>query len=216
MTPPLIIFDCDGILVDSEIINSQVFYELILEEGIDISYETLHEDMLGGALHVTMTFLENTYNKKISSEFIPEFRKRTFERFKSNLKPIDGIIHSLDKLTHSKCVASNGPGEKIRLNLGITGILPRFNDTHIFSAYDIKTWKPEPDLFLYAAKNMNYAPENAIIVEDSANGIQAAKKANMKVIAYAVKEKKAHLQALNPDLLIEDMHDLADAIKKLS
>lgn len=216
MTSPLIIFDCDGILVDSEVINSKVFYEMILEEGIDIPFETLQEDMLGGALHLTMTFLENTYNKKLSHEFIPEFRKRTFERFKHDLKPIHGIIYSLDQLTHTKCVASNGPVEKIRLNLEITGILSRFDANHIFSAYDIKTWKPEPDLFLHAAKNMNYAPENAIIIEDSANGIQAAKNANMKVIAYAVQEKKEQLQALKPDILIEDMHDLGEAIKQLS
>ncbi len=189
---------------------------MILEEGIDIPYATLHEDMLGGALHVTMTFLEKTYNKKLSHEFIPEFRKRTFERFKTDLKPVDGILHSLGNLSHAKCVASNGPVEKIRLNLEVTGILPHFNSKHLFSAYDIQTWKPEPDLFLHAAKNMNFAPENSIIIEDSTNGIQAAKNANMKVIAYAVKEKKAQLQALNPDILIENMHDLGEAIKALS
>ena len=216
MIPPLLIFDCDGVLVDSEHINSNVFYEMALAEGIELPYEQIHNEMLGGALNVTIALLEKTHNKRLSKNFIPEFRKQTFERFKTDLKPIEGILHSLEKLKHSKCIASNGPVEKMKVSLNLTGVLPHFNESHIFSAYDIQTWKPAPDLFLYAAKKMNHFPHQAIVIEDSMNGVKAAKNANMKVIAYASKDKKDQLAALNPDILIDDMHDLESAIKELS
>ena len=203
MIPPLLIFDCDGVLVDSEHINSNVFYEMALAEGIELTYEQIHNEMLGGALNVTIALLEKTHNKRLSKNFIPEFRKQTFE-------------HSLEKLKHSNCIASNGPVEKMKVSLNLTGVLPHFNESHIFSAYDIQTWKPAPDLFLYAAKKMNHFPHQAIVIEDSMNGVKAAKNANMKVIAYASKDKKDQLAALNPDILSDDIHDLESAILALS
>lgn len=216
MSSPLLIFDCDGILVDSETINTSEFHAMALQDGIDISYETLHQEMLGGALYKAIELLEKQHNKKLREDFIDEFRRRTFERFKNELQPIEGIIPSLQKITHNKCIASNGPVEKMKLNLTITNVLSHFNEEHIYSAYQINKWKPEPDLFLFAAKNRNTLPNQCIVIEDSANGVRAAQNAGMKVIAYATATKKDELNSLKPSLLIEDMHDLHDSIQYLT
>ena len=215
MSSPLLIFDCDGVLVDSEHINSTVFYEMVQARDIDISFDLIHKEMLGGALHDAIQLIERTHNKSLGEDFIQEFRTNTFDRFKSTLKPINGILSSLEKLTYRKCIASNGPLEKMALNLEVTGIIKHFDKNHIFSAYDIQTWKPEPDLFFHALKKMNGRKEEAIIVEDSMNGVKGAINAGIKVIAYAVPDKKDQLAALGPDLIIEDMHDLPNAIEEL-
>lgn len=216
MVSPLLIFDCDGILVDSETINTSEFHAMALAEGIDIPFEELHQEMLGGALYKAIELIEAKHNKKLPADFIDVFRKRTFDRFQSELQPIDGILHSLEKMDHQKCIASNGPLEKMKVSLALTNVIDHFNQEHIYSAYDINIWKPEPDLFLYAAAKMNNIPENCIVIEDSSNGVRAAQNANMKVIAFAIPSKKEMIKELKPDILLEDMHDLNDAIQELT
>lgn len=216
MSSPLLIFDCDGVLVDSETINTSEFHAMALQDGINISFESLHQEMLGGALYKAIELLEKQHNKKLREDFIDEFRKRTFERFKNELQPIEGILPSLHKLTHNKCIASNGPVEKMKLNLAITNVLSHFNENHIYSAYQINKWKPEPDLFLFAAQNMQTVPQQCIVIEDSANGVLAAQQAGMKVIAYATAAKKEELNKLKPTLLIDNMYDLHESIQFLT
>lgn len=216
MASPLLIFDCDGVLVDSESINSSEFHAMALEQGINIPYEDMHNEMLGGALYKVIELLEKKHQKKLPTDFIDQFRKRTFIRFKEELQPIDGVLHSLEKITLEKCIASNGPVEKMKLNLSLTNVIDHFNVDNIYSAYDINIWKPEPDLFLYAAKEMNIDPSKCIVIEDSANGVLAAKNANMKVIAFATPQKRDMIHQLQPDVLLEDMHDLHDAINQLT
>lgn len=213
---PFLIFDCDGILVDSESINSRIFHKLAKEEGIDISYEELHNEMLGGALHEAIHLLETRHNTTLRKDFIPEFRARSFEAFHTDLRPIYGIKEALSLLNQERCIASNGPTEKMKISLKITGIINFFDPNHIYSAYDISTWKPAPDLFLHAAKLHNKSPKDCIVIEDSMNGVNAAKNAGMKVIAYATKQKLDQLSSLSPDMLIENMEELTTAVSKLS
>ena len=209
----LIIFDCDGVLVDSEPLSCRVLAEQFTEFGYPISTDEAIEKFKGGHLQDIIEDIENQVGQKAPEDFIQVFRQRSFELFREELKPISGIVEALDNIRFKKCVASNGPTHKTELNLGITGILHHFEDA-LFSAYDIKKWKPAPDLFLYAAKQMNAAPGNTIVVEDSIHGVEAARKAGMRVLAYCAEKDAEEMDALGA-VTFFNMMDLPQLIEKI-
>ena len=179
----LIIFDCDGILVDSEKIANQVFIEQVKELGVHLDEEEAWEHFPGTSLASCIAYVENHYAARLPEDFEPEYRVRTKEAFKRFLKPIPGIADALAKITQKKCVASNGPAYMVEFNLKNTGLLSYFKD-RIFSAHDIKKWKPDPALFLHAADTCGFGVERTIVVEDSPAGITGANAAGMQVFAY--------------------------------
>lgn len=181
----LIIFDCDGVLVDSELISCRVFTEMIRELGVEISEHRVYQDLVGGSMAKSIAYVEKLIGKPLEKSFFTnDYRQRSFEAYKKEMKPVEGIIELITSLTIPYCVGSNGPKDKIRLNLGITGLDQYFKDDHIFSAYDIKKWKPAPDLFLHAATVMGAVPKSCLVIEDSRNGIMAAINAKMHCLGY--------------------------------
>lgn len=183
---PLIIFDCDGVLVDSESISSRVLAEELRRIGLELENDDALKLFKGGTLKEAFSYASKKLNKPVDeAELEKIYRKRCKEEFESSLVPIANITTALKQIPFDKCVASNGPGFKIKSNLQICGLLPFFSSNSIFSAYDIKRWKPAPDLFLYAAKSMGYEPEDCIVVEDSDHGVEAAVAAGMKVFGYS-------------------------------
>lgn len=182
MKPLLIIFDLDGTLVDSETLCNQAFLDLL--PALSDTVEVLVDRYRGAKLAVTMRDLEDRLGNALPDNFEKMYRRRVAELFAADLKPVPGAADMLAALEHPFCIASSGPPEKIAHSLALTGLAPYFGD-RVFSAYVVGSWKPEPGLFLHAAAAMGFAPEQCVVVEDSAVGLAAAAAAGMRVLHYA-------------------------------
>ena len=170
----LVIFDCDGVLVDSEPISIEVLLALIAEVGGDIGEATAYERFLGRSMATISGMLRDEFGLVVTDRHLEAMRATIHERFRSDLKPIPGIAEALGRLSGKRCVASSSQLERIRLSLEVTGLRDLF-EPHIFSASMVKRGKPAPDLFLHVAREMGVAPENCTVIEDSPAGITAAK-----------------------------------------
>ena len=183
MTPRLIIFDCDGTLVDSEYLGHLAMEVQLHEVGVEDSASRIMAEHRGGKLGEIISSLEIKHGVVLNEEFVQAYRKRMADFSNKELKEIEGVTEVLGKITQSMCVASGGPIPKIELSLALTN-LKQFFGYNIFSSYEVNSWKPDPNLFLHAAKAMNVAPEQCIVVEDSPIGVEAALSANMTAIFY--------------------------------
>lgn len=213
----LVIFDCDGVLVDSEPLALRVLLDGLAEAGHVVDEATACERFLGRSLAAVQSVLREGYGFELSAERLETMRLRLFDRFRRELKPMPGIFEALDRLAIPFCVASSSLPDRIRLSLEVTGLLPRF-DSRIFSATMVARGKPAPDLFLHAAERMGVEPDSCLVVEDSAPGIKAARQAGMQVYAFlggghARRPDYRHkLAALAPACLFEDMRRLPDLV----
>ncbi|MEP6670703.1 MAG: HAD family hydrolase [Chthoniobacter sp.] len=186
MTSPLslLIFDCDGVLVDSEEIGIGVLLDVAKEHGpLAMELSEAMQLFRGRKMAECADILAERLGRPLPENFIPEVRVRTAEAFRRDLKAIPGIHEALREITIPVCVASNGPREKIELSLSVTGLLPRF-EGRIFSSYEVGSWKPDPGLYLHAAAAMGVAPADCAVVEDSVLGTRAGVAAGMRVFAY--------------------------------
>jgi HAD superfamily hydrolase (TIGR01509 family) len=187
MTPALVIFDCDGVLVDSEAIANRIMAEHITATGIPIAYEDCRARFVGGTLQRVMDTVEQWLGRPLPPGWKDDFEARRNEAFRRELKAVAGVEEVLQRLARvgtEICVASSGTIEKMELTLGLTG-LKRYFGERLFSASMVAHGKPEPDIFLYAAEQMGYLPETCVVVEDSPTGVTAAVAAGMRVLAYA-------------------------------
>jgi len=186
MTPALVIFDCDGVLVDSEAIANRIMAEHITATGVPITYEDCRARFVGGTLQRVMDTVEQWLGKPLPPGWKEDFEARRNDAFCRELKAVAGIEEVLASLSAAGtefCVASSGSVEKMELTLGLTG-LKRYFGERLFSASMVAHGKPEPDIFLYAAEQMGYLPETCVVVEDSPTGVTAAVAAGMRVLAY--------------------------------
>jgi HAD superfamily hydrolase (TIGR01509 family) len=180
----LVIFDCDGVLVDSELPSNRVLAQMLGEIGLPLSLEETIATFMGHSMATCVAIIEQRTGRPIPPTFVTDFRDRTFEVFRRDVRPVRGIEAVLDQIQLPFCVASSGPPEKIHLTLSVTGLLSRF-DGRIFSAVEVLRGKPHPDLFLHAAERMGVAPAACVVVEDSPRGVEAAVAAGMHVFGYA-------------------------------
>lgn len=193
MNPDLIIFDCDGVLVDTEHITGAYFQRYLVDQGIeDPRGEALYR-YRGFSLAGAIADLEKRTGKPVPDTFIESFRTETMATMAADLRAIKGVPAALHAIATNKCVASNGPLQKMELTLGVTGLRTHFGDA-LFSAYEIQKWKPAPDLFLHAAETMRVSPDRCVVVEDSIHGIVAAVSAGMRVLGYAPHGTAAEFQ----------------------
>jgi HAD superfamily hydrolase (TIGR01509 family) len=183
--PECIIFDCDGVLVDSEGINNRVLLEMAAEYGVKMDLTEAVEEFSGIRIKEGIKILQQRATRPFPPDFEQAFRAKTYEIFKTEMKAIEGVSSLLSSLSVPFCVASSGPVEKIKLNLTVTGLIQYFPDNRIFSGYDINSWKPDPGIFLYAAERMGFAPADCVVIEDSKAGIIAAVKGGFKAFGYA-------------------------------
>lgn len=207
-----IIFDCDGVLVDSEAIGNQVLLEMAEEFGLQMSMEDAFLNFNGRSLQHCFQHIEETIGQKLPETFETTYRQKSFEAFKNNLKPVKGVKEFISQLQVPFCVASSGPVEKIILNLTTVGLFNQFENT-IFSAYQINKWKPEPDLFLLAAKEMGFQVDECIVIEDSEAGIMAAKNGGFKVFALSNGNNKKDLEQQGA-VVFENFKELENMLKK--
>ena len=188
-----IIFDCDGVLIDSESIAIGVLVDMANDIGANMDFQESLVSLKGRSLNLCLEGVSKRINKPLPINFEQDYRINTFEAFRKNIQPIKGIKDVVENLTIPFCVASSGPENKIRLNLDITGLLPFF-EGNIFSCYAIQKWKPEPDIFLWAAKTMGFKPDECLVVEDSVSGVKAAKAGRFDVFGYTEHDYKDELQ----------------------
>jgi len=178
-----VIFDCDGTLVDSEVLTNEVLVEAVAECGLVISLAEAVAAFRGRKMAECVSALEQRLGRALPADFVVRFRERMSAAFRDRLRPVDGAVDLVRSIRQPFCVASSGPRDKIELSLSLTGLLPFFQDS-IFSSYEVGCWKPEPGLFLHAARTMGIEPQSCVVVEDSLPGVQAGISAGMQVFAF--------------------------------
>ena len=183
-----IIFDCDGVLVESESITAKVLMRMGAELGCELDFETALEAFTGTSMKQNMDYIEARIPGSLPADFENKFRRRSFEAFKTEIEPIEGVRELVQKLKVPMCVASSGPSEKIELNLTTTRLIDHFNG-NLFSCYDIGSFKPDPGIYLHAAKQMGFKPEECLVVEDSPSGVKAGIDGGFRVFAYVSNPK---------------------------
>ncbi len=183
MPAELIIFDCDGVLIDSEAIACRADAACFGEVGIVISSEEIMDRYLGISAPTMCADIEQRYGCTLPPDFADTLRRRIEAAFESELAPIAGVEAVLAELKLRRCVASSSAPERLRHSLSLTGLL-RYFEPHVFSATQVARGKPAPDLFLFAAASMQVASASCVVVEDSLPGVQAAVAAGMHVIGF--------------------------------
>lgn len=189
----LIIFDCDGVLVDSEVLSVEVIVELLYEQEHVVDKKEIDLYFNGEKLDVIFNKIEKNYSVTLPPFDSDEFKGRLNHKFQTSLKPINGIHKTLEQLSVPICVASSSPVKRIKSMLEKTGLLKYFGE-NLYSSYEIQSWKSEPDIFLHAAEKMNALPSECIIIEDSPTGVEAAVRANMKVFGYSERSDSSELE----------------------
>lgn len=183
----LVIFDCDGVLVDSEPIANTCFARALNREGLDWSVEETMRRLMGRSMTSCVEIVEGLLGRALPDDFVDRLQADTMQAFHdAPLKTVTGVVEAIDAIEAAgiaTCVASSGSLDKMRVTLGITGLWRRF-EGRIFSSTEVPRGKPFPDLFLHAALRMNEQPFSCIVVEDSQPGVQAARSAGMKALAY--------------------------------
>lgn len=175
-----IIFDCDGVLVDTEKIGNGILLEMAQEHGFEMELEDAYRYFNGRSLKDCFCHIEEAIGQNLPKTFENEYREKSFEAFRTQVKPMEGVEDFINNLKIPYCVASSGPVEKIRLNLEVAGLLDKF-ENKIYSSYQIDSWKPEPGIFLHAAKEMGFEVKDCIVVEDSKSGVKAGISGGFKV-----------------------------------
>jgi HAD superfamily hydrolase (TIGR01509 family) len=187
MTPmrrfELVIFDCDGVLVDSELITSRVFAGLLAELGLPVTLEFTLENFVGHSMQQCWEQVAGMLGKEVPAHWQSEFQLRTTAALEAEVQAVHGIEAVLDSLEVPYCVASSGSHAKMATTLGATGLLPRFSG-RIFSAADVARGKPAPDIFLHAASRCGVQPHDCAVIEDSPAGVAAGVAAGMTVFGY--------------------------------
>ena len=183
VSPELIIFDCDGVLIDSESIACRADSACLAEIGIAVSAEEIMERYLGISAAAMCADIEQRHGCALPRDFAETLRLRVAAVFATELAPMPGVEAVLAALPHRRCVASSSAPERLRHSLSLTGLLRRF-EPHVFSATQVPRGKPAPDLFLFAAAAMGVAPASCVVVEDSVAGVRAAVAAGMRAIGF--------------------------------
>ena len=210
----LIIFDCDGVLIDSERILNRVLRECLAGFGLHLSLEETIQHFKGRSTQACLALAEQLLGAPLPvAEITAQYKRLGAECFRTELKPIPGIAEALDRLPQRRCVASNSSHEHIRTGLELTGLMPYFKQ-EIFSASDVSRSKPAPDLFLHAAQQMGADPSECIVIEDSTAGIEAAIAAKMRVLGYVDLSPDHELRKAGAQTFY-DMAELPDLIHSI-
>jgi HAD superfamily hydrolase (TIGR01509 family) len=186
--PELVIFDCDGVLVDTEPVSNRVMAESITEAGLAMSAEEVADAFEGMRLDDIADKVEKRLGASLPEDWIPAFEERRAAEFRKGVKAIPGVDDALMRIGGAgvrACVASQASLEKTRLTLGLSGLIERFGEGALFSSRMVERGKPHPDLFLFAARSMECDPADCVVVEDGVLGARAGRLAGMSVLGYA-------------------------------
>ncbi|MFT2091125.1 HAD family hydrolase [Paraglaciecola sp. 2405UD69-4] len=179
----LVIFDCDGVLIDSEVLSKRVLLKMLGELGADVSGEYFDLHFLGHSFaHVTAKVLAD-FSVSLPEEFKDDYHQALMETFTAELTTTPELQALLSQLSLPSCVATSSSPERVKHALKVTGLTESFTDC-VFTCSEVKRGKPAPDIFLHAAQKMGVKPQHCLVIEDSAAGIKAAQAAQMQVIKY--------------------------------
>ncbi len=184
----LVIFDCDGVLVDSEAISNGVLARMLTHEGLTTTLAEARRDYQGLLLTDVFDLVQQKLNRALAPDWLARYERERAEEFERHLRPVQGAADAVETLRAAGvavCVASQGKLEKTRLSLDITGLRRLFLERALFSAYSVARGKPHPDLFLHAAAEMGADPTHCAVVEDTPSGVIAGVAASMRVFGYA-------------------------------
>ena len=207
-----LVFDCDGTLVDSEYIANVALQEELLKYGIELTAQSLLERFCGGQFAQVLVVLAKEHKVKFAQNFTEQFRARVSQLLAEQLQTFEGVREALVAIELPKSVASNSPFDQLQLSLQVTDIACFFNE-HIYSAYQIKIWKPDPGLFLHAARQMGFEPNQCLVIEDSLVGVAAAKAAGMQVVLF---DPMDHHPTLAVDYRIANMGELTTLVQQIT
>ncbi|HTP20328.1 MAG TPA: HAD family hydrolase [Solirubrobacteraceae bacterium] len=207
----LVIFDCDGVLIDSERLAVKVDVQVLRELGWPLSEDEVIDRFVGRSDRDARAEIEAHLGHNLPDGFDQAVEHRYREAFANALTPVDGVLEALDRIVLPTCVASSGTHDHMRYTLGLTGLYERF-DGRIFSAEDVANGKPAPDLFLHAAEHMGADPGACVVIEDSRHGVQAARAAGMRVLAFAGGLSAAEALEGPDTIVFDDMRDLPNLL----
>jgi HAD superfamily hydrolase (TIGR01509 family) len=215
----LIIFDCDGVLVDSEVISCRAHADVLTRHGYPITSEQVFDRFLGRSTRQAHLEVEAELGRSLPDDFHAHLQDELFRSFEATLEAVPDIDQALDAIAQPICVASSGSQERMRVSLGRVGLYDRFAP-NIFSATQVANGKPAPDLFLFAAAQMTTPPERCLVIEDSIPGITGARAAGMTVLGF---HGGSHcqpgyaetLRAAGALLAFDDMRQLPDLIGRI-
>ena len=215
----LLIFDCDGVLVDSEMIAHAAMAELMSALSRPMTTQEALGIFAGRSLRDALAAAEALLSAPIPHDVGVAAGQRLLERFRRELKPVEGVRQAIEALPYARCVASSSTPERLRVSLDVTGLAPLFGD-NVFSADQVANGKPAADLFLFAARSLDAPPADCIVIEDSALGITAARAAGMGAIGFAGAghadaQLAAQLAAAGADTVVRAMADLPAAVERL-
>jgi HAD superfamily hydrolase (TIGR01509 family) len=215
----LLIFDCDGVLVDSEMIALDVLAKMLAELGAPVAASDCRLRFMGKSTSDVLAEVEDMLGRPIPPEMGERVKARLFERLRRELKPVQDVREAISALPYQACVASSSQPERIALSLEVSGLAPLFQG-RVFSAAEVAHGKPAPDLFLHVAARLGVAPAEAIVIEDSPAGVIAARGAGMKVIGFAGASHADStlaemLAAAGAQMILTKMTDLPAAIERL-
>jgi HAD superfamily hydrolase (TIGR01509 family) len=207
----LVIFDCDGVLVDSERVAVKVDVQVFAALGLTLTEEEVIARFVGRSDEYIVSQIEAELGRPLAADWEEEFLPLYREAFAAELRPVDGVVEALDQIAIATCVASSGSHEKMRYTLGLTGLYERFSG-RIFSVSEVEHGKPAPDLFLHAARQMGADPRHCVVVEDSHWGVEAARAAGMRAFGYAGGLTRAERLEGPGTIVFADMRELPELL----
>ncbi|HEY6621045.1 MAG TPA: HAD family phosphatase [Steroidobacteraceae bacterium] len=204
----LVIFDCDGVLVDSELITNRIFARMLNELGIAISLEDMFERFIGRSMPQCLEIITKLLGRPVPQRFVEEYQSRSAAALKAELKAVPDIETVLAAMRIPFCVASSGTQEKMQITLGVTGLLPQFRGK-MYSVTEVAKSKPFPDVFLHAARQQGVMPADCAVIEDTPTGVRAGVAAGMTVFGYCAVTPKQRLVEAGAHHTFERMRDLS-------
>ncbi|HEX6076659.1 MAG TPA: HAD family phosphatase [Micromonosporaceae bacterium] len=212
--PDAVVFDCDGVLVDSERLSNLIFAQVLTEEGLPTTYQDSVRRYLGRNTAECVAEVRRILGRPLRTDVVGEYERRCAEAFRSGLDPVPGVVDLLDALVSAEvpcCVASSGTPEEIALRLELTKLGGYFGD-RLFSAVMVPRGKPAPDLFRFAADRLGVDPACCVLIEDSPAGVRGGKTAGMAVVGLASLVPPQWLTEAGADLVTARIADVIPTI----
>ncbi|MCP5025022.1 MAG: HAD family hydrolase [Actinomycetia bacterium] len=213
----LVVFDCDGVLVDSEVIVAEHEAIRLTEAGFPLTFDDIAERFIGLSYTSMMTALHEQFGRPVPTALSESIQAEVLALFPERLQPVAGIAELIENLGLPRCVASSSNLDRIRLSLDVTGLSSFFDRDHVFSAQMVRRGKPAPDLFLHAAEHLDTGPAHCLVIEDSPHGVTAARAAGMEVVGFvggghARPPLRRRLEAAGAETIVDSAAHLAELI----